>query len=272
MSTSSKSASSPARNIYPIWGVLFILLGLIVLGYNVGFLSIEWLNRLAAFWPVALIGLGLYLIGSGRTLLAFAPRPFALERGAYEQATLTIHAGIADINLLAFAGSSQLAVGQFPAGAGPKFIADGIRAKITLDHREAALFAAGAWTLSLAKNLPWTLQVQSDLGNSFLNLRDLTVAQAAFTAHLGDIDLTLPAMGVSDMTARLTLGDLTVRVPEGMALKLRFQPGGLAELAPLPAHFIQTSPTEWLTPNFEDAPHRTTLKVELTTGVLQVTD
>src|SRR4029077_17324365 len=116
----------------------------------------------------------------------------------------------------AFAGSTQLAVGQFPDYAGPLLKAKNGQAQLILDHRAAMPFLVGGWTLSLVKTLPWLLTVRSQVGDCHLNLRDLSVAHLRLDSMWGDVDLTLPATGEGEMNLSLTFGDLILRVPEEM--------------------------------------------------------
>jgi predicted membrane protein len=103
-----------------------------------------------------------------------------------------------------------------------------------------------------------------------LNLRDLTVTSLSLQSGVGDVDLALPAVGQGDMWLRLGLGDLTLRVPEGMAVKLKLTPGPLTQVRLDGDRFIQTSASEWVTPNFSASAQRFTLSISLTAGDLQV--
>jgi hypothetical protein len=142
-------------------------------------------------------------------------------------------------------------------------------AHLTMDIRLAPPFLSGDWALSLVKGVPWTLQLASSLGDFELNLRDLTVEGLNLRSWSGDVALTLPALGRGQMRLHLTLGNLTLRVPDGMGVKLVLSLGALAD-APLDSHrFIQTAPGEWVTPNFSAFANQFTLFITLTTGDLR---
>ena len=78
------------------------------------------------------------------------------------------------------------------------------------------------------------------------------------------------AAGQGEMSLRLGLGDLTLRVPEGMAVKVQLAAGPLTHARLDGNRFIQTGPSEWVTPNFSASPQRFTLSISLTAGDLQV--
>lgn len=267
-------AKAPTRQrlVYTLGALAFIFLGLILLGHNLHLWPEGPLSRMLSFWPGLLIGLGLFVVGVGRFKPGLPLPTFAIERGEHAWGQLQVSSGSADVRLTSFAGLSQLAVGQFPNYAGPRLLAEGDGAQLILDRRSAAPLLLGDWSLSLAKGLPWTCDLRSGLGNCELNLRDLNVTTLNLRSFAGDADLTLPATGQGEMDLRLTLGSLTLRVPEGVGVKIKLS-GGLLALARVtldPQRFLPTAPSEWSTPNFSAAPHQFSLSIALTTGDLRV--
>jgi hypothetical protein len=255
------------RNIYPISALVLIGLGMILLADHLELLPAGW----ASFWPVLLILGGLFVLFTGRTAVGLPLPAFAIERGAYETAQLWLDSGLADVRLEAFAGSTQLAVGQFPDYAGPRLRAEGSQAQLILDHRASMPFLVGGWTLSLVKTLPWSLTVRSQVGHCQLNLRDLNITDLRLASMVGDIDLTLPANGEGEMELSLTFGDLILRVPEEMGVKIRLNASRLVNLRLENQRFIQTSADEWVTPNFSLSSQHYRLSITLIGGSLWVT-
>jgi hypothetical protein len=158
--------SAPRQRLrHALWAAGFIALGLILLARNLGLVPPGPAAQALRFWPVLVIAIGLLLMASRVTLSAPLPA-FAVERGSYESAHLHLSAGWADVLIAAFAGSSQLAVGQYPGYAGPRVRVDGSRAALSLDWRAASPFLAGPWSASLLKGLPWSLSLHSHAGHS----------------------------------------------------------------------------------------------------------
>jgi len=256
------------RQRHTLWAAALIIIGLLLLASNLGLVSGP-MAQVLQFWPALLILLGLLLMMG--QVQAGAPLPaFAVDRGDYQNAHLHLAAGLADVQLAAFVGASQLAVGQFPGYDGPRVQANGAGVTLILDRRAASPFLIGPWTVSLVKGVLWSFNLHSNAGQFQLNLRDLTVTSLSLQSGVGDVDLTLPAVGQGDMWLRLGLGDLTLRVPEGMAVKLKLTPGPLTQARLDGDRFIQTSASEWVTPNFSASPQRFTLSISLTAGDLQV--
>jgi hypothetical protein len=275
--TSNKNGATPTakaptrqRLVYVLWAVTFIGLGVMVLLYNLRFWPSGLVASLLNYWPVLLILLGLLTLWAGLPAQGFTLPTFSIDRSELTSAHLLINAGAADVKLAAFAGTSQLMVGQFPAYAGPHVKVKDSQARVELDQRFAALFLTGGWNAALVKGLPWTMSLSSWLGDFDVNLRDLTVTALRLQSALGHADVTLPALGQGELDVRLLTGNLTLRIPDGMAVKLILNTGWLARVAPDSHRFIRVGPGEWVTPNFSAAPHRYTLSIELATGDLIV--
>ncbi len=263
-------ARTRQRLIYALWAIAFIVLGVVLLLYNLRFWPSGFITNLLNGWPVLLILLGLLTLWAGLPAQGFDLPTFSIDRGEYTSAHLLINAGAADVKLTSFAGTSQLMVGQFPAYAGPGVKANNGQAYVSLDRRFAALFLSGGWNATLVKGLPWSMNLSSGLGDFDLNLRDLNVAGLKLDSTFGHVNVTLPSVGQGELGLRLLTGNLTLTVPDGMAVKLILDKGWLAN-APLDAQrFIRVGPGEWVTPNFSVAPQRYTLSITLTTGDLRI--
>src|SRR5689334_20939503 len=149
------------RNMYLLGAGLLIGLGCFLLAGYLELFPAGWLS----FWPILLIFVGLFIVLTGRRPLGLPLPSFAIERGSYSTAHLWLDSGWADVQLDAFAGSTQLAVGQFPDYAGPQLKIKNGQAQLVLDHRAAKPFLVGGWTLSLVKTLPWSLTLRSQSGD-----------------------------------------------------------------------------------------------------------
>jgi hypothetical protein len=267
-STSAPVAKAPWRQrlAYALWAITFIALGALLLVINLQLVP----TSLRPYWPILLIVLGALIAWRGGPAHQAALPTFSIDRGDYKTAGLLAQTGSADLTLNAFVGSSQLMIGQFPAYAGPRTQTTGSRLIVQLDRRFATLFLTGHWQASLAKGLPWDMTLRSTLGDFDLNLRDLTLTKLDVRSWLGNVDITLPATGQGEAYIALIVGNLTLRIPEGVAVKLILNTGWLARATLDPHRFIQVSPTEWVTPHFSASPHRYALTLSLTTGDLHI--
>jgi len=142
--------------------------------------------------------------------------------------------------------------------------------RLTLDRRAAAPLLTGPWTAALCKGLPWTLRLRASVGGFTLNLRDLAVVKLDLYSLAGPVDLTLPAAGQGEINLRLTLGDLTLRLPESVGVSLKFEAGPLASLKWNGRRLARVAANEWATPDFATAPERFTLSVNMLAGDLKL--
>ena len=274
--SATESAAPPPvsgrqRRWYRFWAVLLIGLGLALLVLNVsGLWPRPGAGTVAAYWPALVVALGAGLPFAARRARGFQLPPFACEREGGEAAELWVRAGTADVRVEALAGVSQLAVGAFASQAGPQVTRTGGVTRLVLDQRAAAPLLTGPWTAALGKGLPWTLDLRASVGALTLDLRDLTVAKLDLEALAGPVDLTLPAAGQGELRLCLYLGDLTLRVPEGVGVKLIFEAGPLAALKLNGRRWVRQGADEWVTPDFSAAPQRFTLRVKMLVGDLKL--
>jgi hypothetical protein len=278
MATTTQANTGVVRAARPVdWSRwLAAVLALVLLGAGVALLAAE-LNLLPAAWqrPLAVVapaavmaaGAGLALWGGPdwrRSLPAFA-----VEQSGAACGELVVSSGGQDVTVQAFAGSSQLAVGEFPNPRGPQVELRGTAAKIVLDQRRGvAAFAGGPWRAALTKSVPWDLDLRATSGHLALNLRDLTVASLKVHSAYGNVDLTLPAQGPGELQLRLALGDLAVTVPEGVEARLRLKVGPLVSVSALGRRLISVAPNEWMTPLYPTTALRCTVLIDMTAGDL----
>jgi hypothetical protein len=274
--TQTNAALRPAAR--PIdWGpwlnrllaTALVAAGLGLLATELGVMPADWSPAAAVAAPVAVMAAGTLLAAWGWS----KPRPlpaFAVERGHVECGELAALTGSNDLQVQAFAGSSQLAVGQFPDRRGPKVHLQGTAARLTLEPRRATPFEGGPWSVALAKGLPWELFLRARGGHLDLNLRDLTIASLRVHSDYGNVDLTLPAQGPAEMQLKLALGDLTLAVPDGVEARLRVTAGTLATVKVDERRFIKVAAGEWMTPLYPTTAQRCSVVVDLATGDLRV--
>ena len=250
-------------------GALFFLaLGLVLLAANLNLLPAAAQQALGWSWPVLLLASGLWLLLAGRAFGRAEPT-FALEREHYTAGELALNTGLADLQLQGLPNADHLALGHLPAPLSPTVTVADDSVRLRLAGRTAlALLNNPAWSLALAPDLPWSLLAQSSLGDLKLDLQNVTLSAAKLRSSFGHVDLTLPARGQADLEVRLGLGDLTVRVPEGMAVRITVTRGRLATLVPDARRFVELAPGEWATPLFAVSPARCTLHVHLWSGEL----
>ncbi len=269
-SVSGAANARRQRRLYRLAALALMALGVLFLAANLGLLRADVAWGLGVAGPALLIALGLLLLGRARLSL---PMPaFAIERAQLECGALEVRSGQTDLEVRAFAGASQLAVGYFPSHSGPRLASEGARGRLVLERRDAWPYYPGRWRVALAKSLPWSLDLASSFGDFELDLRALTLASARIRSMAGSVDLTLPAQGPAEVEVELSLGDLTVRMPDGAAVTLDVQAGPLARSRVAAPHLQRVSPGRWVTQAAASSPPEAlvVLRVRLGAGDLHV--
>ena len=215
-----------------------------------------------------MVAAGLWLLGRGAP--GFSIPSYAVARGPAEAGSLRVRSGMAGLRVNAFAGATQLAVGQFPSFTGPTLELSSTRAHLTLDARAALPFMPGEWAASLVKGLPWSLTLHSIAGDLALDLRDLMLTRVEVRSLLGDVDLTAPVSGQGTMLLDLRLGDLTLRLPDGAALRLTVQAGPAADARIDDPRLTPVAPGEWQTAQTAPGARPWVVQVQLGAGDLRL--
>lgn len=263
-------AADRQRRLHRLWAWAFVGLGAVLLAANLGLLPEPARQLVRLVWPAGVVAAGLWLILADRAPTGVVPA-YAVERGEARAGELAAATGTADLQVQAFAGASQLVVGQFPAPRGPQVVvAEGATRVILAPRLAVPLLPGRCWAAALAKGIPWTLDLGSNLGDFTLDLRDLAVTGVKLRTTLGQVDLTLPAAGQAELDLRLALGDLIVRVPETMAVRVKVRSGSLATVRVDARRFIELAPGEWASPLFAVSADRCTLAVQLGAGELKL--
>jgi hypothetical protein len=252
--------------------VAAVVLGLALFTSELGLLPVELARPVAVAAPVALMVAGAALVLRGWPGAQKSGPAFAVERGQAARGELAAVVGGQDLTLCAFAGQSQLAVGEFPNRQGPRVEVEATLTRLTLTPQMVVPYLGGGpWNLAVTKSVPWTLNVRADGGHLDLNLRDLTIEQLKVHSAYGKVCLTLPTQAPAELQLRLALGDLFITVPEGAEVKLRLSAGSLVNTQVDERRFIQVAPNEWMTPLYLTTTQRCTVLVDMTAGELKIT-
>lgn len=255
---------------YAVLAWVFVVSGGLLLAANLGLLPsfLRWPLYLGFGGLLVAVGLLFWLRGEG--VFDQTPPTFSVARGEAQLAQLQVHMGGDALRLKAFAGASQLVVGEFPSYTRPILRTTDQSTTITLHQQWTLPFLGRDWQLALHKGLPWNLVFSTLAGSLDLNLRDLTVWALHIRTWAGDVTLTLPAQGHGEGTLHLGLGHATLQVPEGAALRLKVQPGWLAQINVNPQRYQQVTPQQWETPDFATSSNQFTLTVTIPAGEIEV--
>lgn len=269
---SRRAAAEPSRWRQRGTALALVALGAALLAANLGLAPAGWEAGARLAGPALLAAAGAWLVWVARRGGAAEAEAFAIELGEYTAGTFVAVTGAADLEVGALAGDEHLAAGQFPAARGPGLDERAGTARVELSGRYARPWTTGGrWAARLRPGLPWTLELRSSLGDLDLDLEALDAPRLKVRSSLGHTRLTLPRRGQAEADVRLWAGDLTVRVPEGVAVRARVRAGPLAGVRVDERRFVELAPGEWASPLFAVSANRCTLNVNLWAGDLELT-
>ncbi len=235
--------------------LILIAVGAVALLTNLGVIGLDW-SQVARFWPIVLILIGLDLVLgrvwapgglvvavltvgaiAGVVWLAQAPAQVAggLASGAIHVPfsgvkALKVVVKLSAVPLDLRAGESTSAVqGQYKLLVGTQpdvtYHAEGDTGVVTLTQPPVRNipFNVGPQKLALTlpKGIPISLQVESNLGQTTLDLSGLEITDLDVKAGSGQLAVTLPGQGkLGDVRIEGNLGQVTVSVPADVSLDM----------------------------------------------------
>lgn len=254
----------PQRRVSLVGPAILIGLGVLFLLNNLGILAWSVWEAIFRLWPILLIAAGLELIigrrsawGSllallltlavlGGALSLFAAGmgtryPVAVEevRQALEgaaRAEITIAPAVGTLHIEALPESARLVEGEIRLGRGERlkrdFAVEDDTATLALRSEGAPFgpFIGGwgvdrAWRLGLNPKVPLQLAISLAMGESNIDLTGLTVSDLEVSMALGRTTLILPEKGRFTAKVESAIGQTTVIVPAGLAASIHVDTG-----------------------------------------------
>ncbi len=244
--------------------VLLIVVGVLILLGNVGWLSWNLLVQLAYLWPVLLVALGVDMLTRRRYRLAVwggaivvGALLFAYEGGApggrliwgtpagelhtvshalagARSADVGITTTVGSLRLGSLAGSTALVEGTIRTGRGETLSdelsrrGDTAVLRLVSDQRPGADLGGGqrrAWDLDLARGVPIALAIKTGVGSAHLDLRRVDLSSLRMEAGVGEVTATLPASGNYRADFKAGVGATHITIPAGTEARVTVHQG-----------------------------------------------
>jgi hypothetical protein len=216
------------------WGIIIILLGLILLLNNLG-----WLpgNVWSLFWPMALIGSGLwYLLGPMINQRAPDIQKLGIPLEEAASAAVKIRARVVKLVVSAADGSVNLLEGNFENGEKHECQRAGSHTSVNLNGKTSDFFTksppspgfrGNTWEMTLNPTFPLILDIKSGANEARLNLEGLKIAGLEPDTRASSNEITIPAAaGLSTVRIQPGAAANNLHLPLGVAGCIRRQ-GGL---------------------------------------------
>ena len=295
-----------ARQLW--FGVVLILVGVLILMSNLGFLRWSFWEALRQLWPVLLISIGLTMLLAetrwvflGPLLLvavilfaALNPEGMPLGLGSagggytvrrsasYSKAwdpsitqgelELKVHAGT-----ISFIGSpEQLISGRISYRRGMPiwgYQQRGGQAIVTLSSGKTGRRLTGndgyEGSIALGVMVPWEIQLELGAGKLLGDLRTVPLARLTAELGAGSMDLTLPDRGIrGEIGIKGGASSVKLRVPRGVGLRVQLQ-------NPIGSHNLDAAGLKkmgnyWISDDYETVPSAYDIMVSLGVGRLEL--
>ena len=210
------------------WGGILLLVGGLMLAGEMGVRLPNGNSMMSLFWPVFLIGFGVWVL-----LSVFIRRNVETESASVElqgarSAKLRFNHGAGELRLHAGARATELLHGTFTGGLDHKSNLEGDTLNVDLRPANDSFafpdFLSRTqldWDVSLNSSVPTSLDMNLGANKSELDLKDLTITDIKLKTGASDTVLTLPARGRLKMDCDIGAASLTVIVPEGVSIRAK---------------------------------------------------
>lgn len=243
------------------WPYLLIGAGVLLLLTNFGWFDLGSLWSLLSLWPIALIAVGVDIITAGRYRVAVVIvalivaalwgstglRGFGIGLGGASgrvdvahpldgarSAEVVLRLGVGDVTIDAAAARGTLLSGTILAGRNESITQrpsrSGTTARVEISSQQAGPTSMTGgdtrrWNLSLTREVPVDLRVNSGVGRTTLDLRDATLSRLAYAGGVGETVVTLPGSGGYRGEFELGVGATTVRLPQSVEARITVRTG-----------------------------------------------
>ncbi|GAB1470801.1 hypothetical protein MASR2M66_16790 [Chloroflexota bacterium] len=207
------------------WGGMLILLGGLMLAGQMGFELPNGNSLMSLFFPVALIGSGIWVLLSVFIRREVTSESASIQLQGASEASLKINHGAGEFRLHSGASADEFMRGTFTGGLEHKAERSGDRLQVRM--RPAGDFFMPSfgrseglnWDVSLNASIPTALDMNMGANKSVINLQDMNITALKLNSGASDTTITLPAQGRLNVTCEVGAASLTLIVPEGVAIR-----------------------------------------------------
>jgi hypothetical protein len=286
-----------------VGAVVLILVGAVLLLNNLGWTTIS-LWDLLQLWPVLLIAAGLDLLVGRRSAwasvlvlvvmlallagglwLTSSTGPIAGPPGEQiteplqdaSRGSVEIGLGAGQLRVDSMTAPDRLLEGTVKLHRGERLArsAQVVDATLNVTLRSQGqwttpfLVPAGqqGWSLSLSRDVPLRLVIDASVGDAAVDLRQVTLTELVTRMGVGRTTVTLPEQGTFEARLDSGVGEIVVRVPAGLPVRVHSSTG-LGTVS-VPSSYQRDGDT-YVSPGYLSAENRVELWVENGIGLIRV--
>jgi len=256
------------------WGSILVIIGLVLLLDNLGFL--RGVNVWTLIWPIVLILIGIRVLFG--TLFRRAPSSehASIPIEGAQRAHLKLQHGAGRINLQAGTTPGVLAEGDFIGGVDVRSRREGDRQTVRLRVPENIFpfdWTPGNtldWTLSLSRDIPIELEFETGAGEAKFDLTDLMVSEVRLKSGASSTTIDLPASaGHTRVFVEAGAAAVNLNVPQGVAARIRSQ-SGLASIEVDANRFPSAGTNLYQSNDFDTAVNKIEMDIQMGVGSVKI--
>jgi hypothetical protein len=254
------------------WGTLLVLFGILFLLNNLGILDV---NVWSLFWPIFLIGAGLWF------LYGYFLRPRAEVEHANvplqgaSRARLRVNHGAGRLNIHAGAGEGDLVEGDFGGGLdlSSRLSGDTLEATMKVPAQVFVIpFSPGTsldWTFGLARQVPLELDLETGANEAQIDLTELQVNRLSVKSGASSTTVRLPvSAGYTSVSVETGVSSVKFYVPQGVAARISSS-SGLASVN-VDEHRFPRMGAINQSPDFDSAANKVEFNISVGVGSVDV--
>lgn len=250
------------RNGTLFWGAVLILLGMLML-----------LGAMEYFWPIVLIVVGGWILAGAYFRTSGKSESVAVDLQGAHEVSLKLNHGAGRLNVTGGASMGKALEGECTEGVrvNSHRAGDKLDVRVSADpmHVSFVMTPRGLdWNLRLSNEVPFTLELETGANQSVVDLREVRVTRLNVQTGASSTDITLPASGHVTAEAHVGAAELKLRVPQGVAGRIRSQ-SGLAEIDVDRNRFPYLNGV-YESPDFGTNPNRVDISIEAGVGKVSV--
>jgi len=252
------------------WGGLLILLGVLFFLQTQGYIS----NVFPYLWPLFLILVGGWIILG----VYWKPNPdeeesFDISLQNAQKVKYRFSHGAGQIEIKGGAPTGKALVGSSAVGMNRNSQLNGDRLDVHIEAGASFIpFVGpsdGTWRFSLTQEVPVSIIVETGASQLDMDLRDVRAAQVALKTGASNSMVTLPTRGASILDLEAGAAAIEIRVPEGVAGRVRVKEG-LTSLNMDESRFPRVDSRLYQSPDFDTAADRAEINIEAGLGSITI--
>lgn len=275
-------------------GVMIIIIGIIILLYNLNILKVTMFWGIVRLWPLLFVVIGLNIIlkkvrymsvitwllffgvvigysylyidemtwffGDNMPLESYMTDSVDLDDGhmELEMATGKIVVNSHNQNYIAY---------EIPEMHMEKANFNDATDRLTLrSEMQNFAFQSSAYYVDVPEQSPWFIDIDGGVLTVELDLADASVTGGKIDYGVGDLDIILPELSDGLLTVNLGIGDVTIDIPENLGVKIISQ-GGLVSFD---TKLEEVSEDVYESSNYNSAEHQLEIQIDVGIGSIEI--